>query len=97
MKDVKDEMGFDIMETLKVEKAKRREYDKNEQVEASWIPIINDMNRYKLVWDMFILFLAVCSAFTVGFEFVIQWLNDSPMYQLYGWVNFVLFTIDIFI
>lgn len=39
------------------------------------------MNKLKLVWDMFILVLAVLTSFAVGFEFVlINTLGDMAWY-----------------
>ena len=64
-------MNFDIQKTLAKEKEDRKNYLLSETVEESWIPIINDMNKIKLIWDMFILCLAVLTSFAVGFELVI--------------------------
>jgi uncharacterized protein (DUF58 family) len=40
-------------------------------VEEGCIPFFNDMNKYKMAWDMFILALAVLTSFACGFEFVL--------------------------
>ena len=71
-REVKDNMKFDIAKTLENEKTEIKKYLNSEIVEESCIPIINDMNKLKLVWDMFILLLAVLTSFAVGFELVIS-------------------------
>ena len=77
---MKDELGFDIVNQLKEEKAKRKAYLASEVIETSCIPIINDMNKVKQLWDMFVLALAVITSFSVGFELVLTSLTKSQGY-----------------
>jgi len=44
---VLQELGFDIKERKKEDSEKKKTYLASEMVEASWIPIINDMNKGK--------------------------------------------------
>lgn len=91
-------MQFDIKKTVKEEKDRRKAYLLSEIVEESCIPIINDMNKLKLVWDMFILVLAVLTSFAVGFEFVlINTLNNLTWYEWATTLADVIFLFDIFI
>ena len=92
---MKRDMQFDIEKTLAKEKEDRKNYLDSERVEKSWIPIINDMNKLKLLWDMFILFLAVLTSFAVGFELVIKSLSDRSDYVAFSTTADVLFWIDI--
>ena len=88
-------MQFDIKQTLKKESEDRKNYLLSETVEESCIPIINDMNKMKLIWDMFILVLAVLTSFAVGFELVIKALADQPEYMIISFTGDFLFLIDI--
>ena len=90
-------MQFDIEKTLAKEKEDRKNYLLSEAVEVSCIPIINDMDKYKLVWDMFILLLAVLTSFAVGFELVITELNKSTLYRTISFTGDFLFLIDILV
>lgn len=63
--------------------------------EESCIPYVNDMDRYKLIWDMFILCLAVITSFMVGFEFVILSLNESTLYNVTSVLIDIIFLFDI--
>lgn len=69
------ELEFDIKTDNAEQKKRRKVILLSEQVEESCIPFVNDMDRKKLLWDMFILCLAVLTSFSVGFEFVISSLN----------------------
>lgn len=53
------------------------------------------MDKKKLVWDMFILCLAVLTSFTVGFEFVISSLSESTWYTIASIMIDLLFLFDI--
>ena len=55
------------------------------------------MNKIKLVWDMFILVLAVLTSFSVGFEFVIKSLDGLIWYRVVSLTADVIFGIDIFV
>ena len=90
-------MNFDIQKTLAKEKEDRKNYLLSETVEESWIPIINDMNKIKLIWDMFILCLAVLTSFAVGFELVIVELANSTEYRMTSICLDVLFLVDILV
>ena len=63
--------------------------------EESCIPFVNDMDRYKLIWDMFILILAVVTSFTVGFEFVLSSLDKQMWYTITSIFIDLLFCFDI--
>ena len=66
-------------------------------IEVGCIPIINDMNKLKLVWDMVILLLAVLTSFSVGFEFVIKSLEDLVWYSVFSLASDFIFLIDVFV
>lgn len=53
------------------------------------------MSKVKLVWDMFILFLAVVTSFAVGFELVLQGLPVSVTYKVFSFTADALFAFDI--
>ena len=53
------------------------------------------MDRYKLIWDMFILILAVVTSFTVGFEFVLSSLDKQMWYTITSIFIDLLFCFDI--
>ena len=55
------------------------------------------MDKYKLVWDMFILLLAVVTSFSVGFELVITSLNNSTLYRGISVTGDVIFLFDILV
>ena len=55
------------------------------------------MSKLKLIWDMFILGLAIITSFAVGFELVLISLPDSIGYQFFTYSADVLFLIDIFV
>ena len=38
------------------------------------------MQKSKLVWDMFVLFLAIMTSFSVGFELVISEIENNNVY-----------------
>lgn len=65
--------------------------------EESWIPIINDMNKGKQLWDMFILVLAIITSFSVGFELVLTSLDNDARYKTFSYCSDFLFLIDIFV
>jgi hypothetical protein len=95
--NVLKEMDFDIKKTLAKEKEDTKQYMLSETVEKSCIPIVNDMNKLKLIWDMFILFLAIVTSFLVGFELVINALPDNTFYKTCSFSADLLFLIDIFV
>ena len=64
-------------------------------IEQSCIPFVNDMDKAKLIWDMFILFLAVLTSFAVGFELVIKSLSLNTMYRIMSYFIDFLFFLDI--
>lgn len=90
-------MQFDIKKTLAKEKEDRKNYLLSETIEVSCIPIINDMNKMKLFWDMFILLLAVLTSFMVGFELVITSLTNNTLYEVISLTGDVIFGIDIIV
>ena len=90
-------MQFDIKKTLAKEKEDRKNYLLSETIEVSCIPIINDMNKMKLFWDMFILLLAVLTSFMVGFELVITSLTNNTLYEVISLTGDVIFGIDIMV
>lgn len=55
------------------------------------------MQKSKLVWDMFVLFLAVLTSFAVGFELVISSLETSDLYVGISLCVDFLFIIDILV
>ena len=77
---VLQELGFDIKERKKEDSEKKKTYLASEMVEASWIPIINDMNKGKQIWDMMVLALAIVTSFAVGFELVLKSLSENEHY-----------------
>ena len=91
------EMNFDIKKTLLKEKEDKKQYLLQETVEKSFIPIVNDMNKMKLIWDMFILFLAILTSFAVGFELVMTDLPDNAVYTALSGASDILFFFDILV
>jgi uncharacterized membrane protein len=55
------------------------------------------MNKAKVVWDMFILVLAIVTSFTVGFEFVIKSIETQVWYRIVSILIDLLFFFDILI
>ena len=55
------------------------------------------MNKYKQLWDVLVLLLAVVTSFTVGFELVLKSLPASSAYQIFTYLSDSLFFIDILV
>lgn len=55
------------------------------------------MYKGKQLWDMSILFLAVITSFTVGFELVINSLERNYTYKIFTYVADVLFFFDMIV
>ena len=53
------------------------------------------MNKLKLIWDMVILFLAIITSFSVGFELVLKDLPENKLYIAFDAIANILFFIDI--
>ena len=94
-REVHQELKFDVQKQQQDDKAKRKAYLASEVVETSCIPIINDMNKVKQLWDMFVLALAVITSFSVGFELVLTSLSTNNGYEVFTYVSDMLFLIDI--
>lgn len=55
------------------------------------------MDRYKQIWDMFVLVLAIMTSFSVGFELVLTDLDQRTNYRVFSATSDVLFLIDILV
>mmetsp|Transcript_13787 Transcript_13787/g.17438 ORF Transcript_13787/g.17438 Transcript_13787/m.17438 type:complete len:129 (+) Transcript_13787:816-1202(+) len=53
------------------------------------------MNKWKQLWDMMVLVLAIITSFTVGFEFVLTSFNANTGYKVFTFLADGLFLIDI--
>lgn len=61
------------------------------------MPIIDELNKYKQMWDGLVLIMAIFNSFAVPLEYVIASLETNSDYQIVDGIINLMFLIDIFL
>ena len=84
-----------MAELIKTDKAKlkRKQFDNLD--EESCIPIVSDLSKRKLTWDLFIVFLAILTSFSAPSEFVFKQLETTRWYNIMSYIIDCIFICDV--
>ena len=61
----------------------------------SWLPIIDELNKYKQMWDGLVLIMAIFNSFAVPLEYVMTSLEYNSDYQTLDLIINIMFLFDI--
>ena len=65
------------------------------EAHTGWLPIIDELDKNKQIWDLLILVMAIFNSFAVPLEYVITELPENPGYQYLDLIINILFIFDI--
>ena len=89
---------FDIQEEEIFQKKNHSFYESNNaENKTGWLPIIDELDKTKQIWDLLILIMAIFNSFAVPLEYVISELPEVPAYQTLDLIINILFIFDIVI
>ena len=94
-KAVLAETGFDAQGQLKLDKEKKKRLLKADETETTMLPLFSDLSKGKLIWDLFIVTLAILTSFTAPIEFVFTHLEDSANYRAAMYLIDLIFIVDV--
>ena len=92
-----DELKFDLKEAKKKTKDKAKRKQAENEEEERCIPIISDLSKSKLSWDLFIVTLAIITSFSSPIEFIFKELENDRKYLTATYIVDCLFIFDIFV
>ena len=95
---IKEDCMFDLKEEEKHQAASHFKYEINTaEAHTGCIPIIDELDKNKQMWDLLILIMAIFNSFAVPLEYVVTELIEQPSYQIIDLIINILFIFDIII
>lgn len=89
--------GFDIKAERDFQEKMHAEYKNNDpnKIHEGWLPIVEELNKNKQIWDGLVLVMAIFNSFAVPLEYVITDLSKNSTYQVIDLVINIMFIFDI--
>lgn len=95
---IQADCDFKIQEEHDYQKKRHHFYESNTAgAYKGWLPIIDELDKNKQIWDLLILIMAIFNSFAVPLEYVVTELVENSTYQAVDLVINILFIFDIIV
>ena len=92
------ETKFDLAAEREYQQRCHHKFESNaSDAHEGWLPVIDNLNKRKQLWDLLILVMAIFNSFAVPLEYVVTELESNQDYAMLDLVINIFFLVDIII